>query len=192
MGAERLLRTFLAVELPNEVKRTARYLHTTVQARPGVVKWLKSANIHLTLRFLGPTPEEEVSRINDAMARVIKDHTDFTLRIEGTGVFPRRERPRVLWMGVDGEVESLNEMVADINRALDGLGYPPEEREYVPHVTIGRIRYPQKVTPDVSDFLNSKYRSIVCEVHKVTFFQSDLVPGGPIYSVLGVHELAPS
>ncbi|MFQ6615560.1 MAG: RNA 2',3'-cyclic phosphodiesterase [Fidelibacterota bacterium] len=192
MGAEKLLRTFLAVELPDQVKRTAHLLHTTVEARPKVVKWLKSSNIHLTLRFIGPTPEEEVPRIHQAVGGVISGHRDFTLRIEGTGVFPKKQRPRVLWMGVRGDLDSLTAMVREMNRALESLGYPPEEREYSPHVTIGRIRYPQKVTPDVSDFLNSRYQSIVFDVQKVTFFQSDLVPGGPIYSVLGVHELTPS
>lgn len=192
MAAERLLRTFLAVELPHEAKQTAQHLHTMVKAKPGVVKWLKLANIHLTLRFIGPTPEEEVPRINEALGGVISNRRDFSLRIEGTGVFPKKQRPRVLWMGVQGELDPLKGIVTEMNRALEELGYPPEEREYVPHITIGRIRYPQKVTPDVSDFLNSRYQSIVFDVQKVTFFQSDLVPGGPIYSVLGVHELTPS
>lgn len=192
MESQKLLRTFFAVELPDDVKRAAHNLHTMVEARPGVVKWLKSTNIHLTLRFLGPTPEEEVPRINEAVGGVIRDYADISLKIEGTGVFPRAQRPRVLWMGVQGQIDRLIAMVEDMNRALDPLGYPTDERDYAPHVTIGRIRYPQKVTPDVSDFLNSQYQSIVFDVHKVTFFQSDLVPGGPIYSSLGVHELTPS
>lgn len=190
--SERMLRTFFAVELPGEVKRTATNLHTTVKAKPGVVKWLKSVNIHLTLRFIGPTPEEEVPKIREAVNEVMGGHIDFSLRVEGTGVFPKRQRPRILWMGIQGQVAELKALVNDLNRALDPLGYPGEERDFSPHITIGRIRYPQKVTPDVSDFLNSHYPSIVFDVQKVTFFHSDLVPGGPIYSILGVHELTPS
>jgi len=189
--SDKLLRTFLAVELPNKVKVTALHLQTMVEAKPRVVKWLKVANIHLTLRFIGPTPGSEVEKINESVAIAVAGHHDFHLDIRGTGVFPKKERPRVLWLGVEGEVEKLKKLVYDMNRILKKLGYPPEERDYSPHITIGRIRYPQKVTPDVSRFLNSEYDPIEFQVQKVKFYQSDLVPGGPIYSVLGVQELTP-
>lgn len=191
MSAERLLRTFVGVDLPNKVKQTAIELQTTVYAKPRVVKWIKAANIHLTLKFIGPTPEEEVPKIKGAVAEAVAGHQDISLEVRGTGVFPKKERPRVLWLGVDGEVEKLQKLVKDINVSLHRLGYPAEQSQYAPHITIGRVRYPQKVTPDVSHFLNSEYDSIGVHVQKVTFFQSDLVPGGPIYSVLGVQELAP-
>ena len=189
--SEKLLRTFLAVELPNRVKETSIYLQTTVDAKPKVVKWIKAANIHLTLRFIGPTPGEEVPKIREAVEEAVAGHSDFSLEISRTGVFPKKERPRVLWLGVGGDVDEAKSLVTDINRSLKDLGYPPEEREYAPHITIGRIRYPQKITPDVSRFLNSEYEPIPVDVQKVKFFHSDLVPGGPIYSILGVHELTP-
>ncbi|MFQ6673855.1 MAG: RNA 2',3'-cyclic phosphodiesterase [Fidelibacterota bacterium] len=191
MPSERLLRTFLAVELPRRVKETALHLQTTVQAKPKVVKWLKAVNVHLTLRFIVPTPESDVPQINEAIAGLVGAHHDLSLSVVGTGVFPKKERPRVLWLGVDGEVEKLRDLVNDVNGSLAGLGYPAEERDYTPHVTIGRIRYPQKITPDVSNFLNCHYEPVPVEVKNVTFFHSDLVPGGPIYSVLGLHELTP-
>jgi len=162
-----------------------------VETKPKVLKWIKSLNIHLTLRFIGPTPEEDVMKINESVAKAVIGNQDFSLVVRGTGVFPKPVRPRVLWLGVGGEVESLRKLIQGINNSLKKLGYPPEERKYSPHITIGRIRYPQKITPDVSLFLNSEYDPIEFEVQKVKFFQSDLVPGGPIYSVLGVHELTP-
>lgn len=189
--SEKLLRTFLAVELPDRVKETSIHLQTTVDAKPRAVKWIKAANIHLTLRFIGPTPGEEVPKIQEAVAEAVAGHRDFLLEVSGTGVFPKKERPRVLWLGVGGDVDKAKSLVTDINRSLKDLGYPSEKREYVPHVTIGRIRYPQKITPDVSRFLNSEYEPIPVDVQKVKFFHSDLVPGGPIYSILGVHELTP-
>ncbi|MEE9166244.1 MAG: RNA 2',3'-cyclic phosphodiesterase [Candidatus Neomarinimicrobiota bacterium] len=192
MAAERLLRTFLGVELPNRVKSTAIHLQTTVEAKAKVVKWIKAANIHFTLRFIGATPPEEASNIKRAVAKAVEGHHDFSLEVRDTGVFPKKERPRVLWLGIGGEVEKLKALVEDINANLKKLGYPPENREYSPHVTIGRVRYPQKVTPDVSLFINSEYDPIDFSVQKVKFFQSDLVPGGPIYSVLGIFELTPT
>lgn len=191
MTKERLLRTFVAIELPRAVGSTVLSLHSTVEARPKVVKWVKLQNIHLTLKFIGETPRDLVPKINDALAEAVKPHNDLSLTISDTGVFPKKQRPRILWLGADGEVDHLAALVSDINRALDPLGYPAEEREFSPHITIGRIRYPQKVTPDVIAFLNSEYEPIPFTVEKIKLFQSDLVPGGPIYSILGVHQLTP-
>ena len=191
MAPDRLKRTFLAVELPHEVKQVAIQLQTTVEAKPKVVKWVKAANIHLTLKFIGPTPEEEMPKINAAVAGAVKGYRDIKLRVNGTGVFPKPQRPRILWLGVEGDVEPLRELVTAINGALNKMGYPAEERLYTPHITIARIKYPQKVTPDVTTFLNCEYEPVDVSVENVKFFQSDLVPGGPIYTLLGVHHLSP-
>lgn len=191
MIKEKLIRTFLAVELPQRVKSTVLNLQTTVQTKPKVLKWVKMDNIHLTLRFIGPTPEREVPRISAEVKKAVARHNDLSLFISGTGVFPKPQRPRVLWLGADGEVQKLKNLVNDINNELEKLGFPAEEREYSPHITIGRIRYPQKITPDVTNFLNSEYDPIEVKVQSVRFFQSDLVPGGPIYSILGIYQLTP-
>ncbi len=192
MSNNRLIRTFVAIELPGTVGNSALSLHSTVEAHPKVVKWVKLRNIHLTLKFTGETPEALIPNINSALAKAVKSHYDFSLTIEGTGVFPKKERPRILWMGAESGGDQLSALVGDINRVLDPLGFPAEEREFSSHITIGRIRYPQKVTPDVSTFLNSSYDPIQFTVEKINFFQSDLVPGGPIYSNLGVHQLTPN
>ena len=154
MTADRLKRTFLAVELPYQVKQVVLQLQTTVEAKPKVVKWMKAANIHLTLRFIGATPEEEIPKINAALAEVVKGYRDIKLRVKGTGVFPKPQRPRILWLGIEGSVDPLRDLVTGINRALDEMGYPAEKRQYTPHITIARINYPQRVTPDVTAFLN--------------------------------------
>ncbi|MCH7732127.1 MAG: RNA 2',3'-cyclic phosphodiesterase [Candidatus Marinimicrobia bacterium] len=192
MTSTKLIRTFIAVELPHAVKQMVLNLQTTVTAKPKAVKWLKMSNIHLTLRFIGPTPEEEIPRINEAIKKAVEGHNDHILKVTKTGVFPKKERPKILWLGVEGEIGKIQNLVCDLNRELKQLGYPPEERKYHPHITVGRIRYPQKITPDVSNFLNSEYEPIEIEVQKVKFFQSDLVPGGPVYSILGIHELTPN
>ncbi len=191
MTKKRLLRTFVAIELPRAVGSAVLSLHSTVEARPKVVKWVKLQNIHLTLKFIGETPRDLIPEINDALSEAVKPHKDLSLTISGTGVFPKKQRPRILWLGANGEIDRLAALASDINQALDPLGIPAEERKFSPHITIGRIRYPQKVTPDVTTFLNSEYEPIPFTIEKLSLFQSDLVPGGPIYSILGVHQLTP-
>jgi len=88
-------------------------------------------------------------------------------------------------------VAELKLLVEMINSEMDQLGYPQEERNYSPHITIGRIRYPQKVTPDVTDFLSAQYEPISWNIPKIILYQSELLPSGAIYSILGTHNLNP-
>ena len=187
---EKLIRTFISVDLSKEIRNIAHDLKPTVMANPSVVKWVIEDNIHLTLRFIGPTAPGEVEKIKELLSDIGRRHADFSLIISGVGCFPKKERPRVLWLGVGGEVEALISLVADINSGMVGLGYPGDERNYSPHVTIGKIRYPQKVTPDVTEYLNANYAPVEIPVTKVRLYRSDTLPSGAVYSLLGTHQLA--
>ncbi len=188
---DKLIRTFIAVNLPEEIQKVARDLKPTVGENPSAVKWVPEENIHLTLRFIGPTAPGEVEKINGLLEDTVRRHADFSLTVSGVGCFPKKERPRVLWLSVGGEVEALATLVGDIDLGLDRLGYPNDDRHYSPHVTIGRIRYPQKVTPDVANFLRADYAPVETLVTKVRFYRSDTLPSGAVYSLLGTHQLAP-
>ena len=188
---ERLIRTFIAIDLPKALGKVACDLKPTVAANPAAVKWVVEENIHLTLRFIGPTAPGELERINGLLSDLVPRHKDFSLSISGVGCFPKKERPRVLWLGIGGEVNALINLVAAINSGLEQLGYPNKERDYSPHVTIGRIRYPQKVTPDVNKFLSADYPTVQTTVVKVRLYRSDTLPSGAVYSLLKTHQLVP-
>jgi 2'-5' RNA ligase len=91
---------------------------------------------------------------------------------------------------MSGAINKLNNFVSDINISLEKLGFPIEEKEFIPHITIGRVSYPPKSTPDISTFLQAKYESIFISITRVRFMCSELFPNGPIYSILGTHFLA--
>ena len=107
----------------------------------------------------------------------------------GPVVFPVPSRPRVLWLGMTGAIDKLNNFVSDINVSLAELGFPIEEKIFIPHITIGRVSYPPKHTPDISNYLQTNYESIPISVTRVRFMCSELFPNGPIYSILGTHFL---
>tara|TARA_Y100000031_G_scaffold132650_1_gene153915 strand:- start:198 stop:491 length:294 start_codon:yes stop_codon:yes gene_type:complete len=88
-----------------------------------------------------------------------------------------------------GTINRLNNFVSDINISLEKLGFPIEEKEFIPHITIGRVSYPPKSTPDISTFLQTKYESIPMSITRVRLICSELFPNGPIYSILGTHFL---
>ncbi|MDP6397072.1 MAG: RNA 2',3'-cyclic phosphodiesterase [Candidatus Marinimicrobia bacterium] len=188
---EKLIRTFIAIDTPETVTQVALSLQSSVKVNPKAVKWVRKENIHITLRYIGPTAPGEVDKINRLLNEIVGQNSDLSLNVSSTGCFPKKERPRILWLGVDGDVAKLKLLVEMINSEMDQLGYPKEEHNYSPHITIGRIRYPQKVTPDVTDFLSTQYEPISWNIPKIILYQSELLPSGAIYSILGTHNLNP-
>ena len=145
---EKLIRTFIAIDTPETVSEVALLLKSSVKANQKAVKWVRKENIHITLRFIGPTAPGEVDKINRLLREISGQNSDLSLTVSGTGCFPKKERPRILWLGVNGDVAELKLLVEMITSEMDQLGYPQEEHNYSSHITIGRIRYPQKVTPE--------------------------------------------
>jgi len=183
----KLLRTFIAVPVPRQVLVVRDMLISTINPKSGKIRWVAKGNLHLTLRFLGPTPEESLDNINDLLTKELSTCDPLELQIAGTGCFPKPERPRILWLGIEGQVAELQGLVQRINSGLESLGFPPEEREYHPHLTLARIKYPQKRTPAIQNFLNTTYEPISLQVNRLQFISSELFPNGPVYTILGTH-----
>ena len=187
--SERLLRTFISVTLPKKIVSLSEMLQTTVISKKDNLKWVNPGNIHLTLKFLGNTPFEAANEINEVLKEMVVSYSGMELNINGTGCFPKIERPRVLWLGVGGEVSQLQEFVSDLNKKMEKLGFPLDENEFIPHITLARIKYPPKDTPDVSNYINTSYDPIKFNINRIRFMSSELFPNGPIYSILGTHFL---
>jgi len=162
-------------------------LVSTINPKSGKIRWVAKSNLHLTLRFLGPTPEESLDDINALLDQQLNARTPFKLQIAGTGCFPKPERPRILWLGIEGQVSELQAVVQRLNSGLERLGFPAEEREYHPHLTLARIKYPQKRTPEIKTFLNTTYELIPLLVDRLQFISSELFPNGPVYTILRTH-----
>ncbi len=185
-----LLRTFVSVTVPNQVLTLQEMLKTTVSDKEKNLRWSKPGQIHLTLKFIGFTPPDAIDQINKTLGEVVKRHSWMEFTVSGTGCFPSQKRPRVLWVGLDGSGKTLLNFVNDINQSLVKYGFPQEEKEFIPHITFGRITYPPKNTPDVDSFLKTKYDPIPMSITRIRLISSELFPNGPIYSILGTHFLA--
>lgn len=187
--SDRLLRTFLSIPVPTSVDPVRDKLKDTVDSNGAKISWVRKGNFHLTLKFIGDTPEDEVEKISHTIKDIITRTPLMQFEISDTGCFPKKERPRVLWMGIKGDLKPLQELVKNINHALDPLGYPKEEKNYIPHLTIARIRYPQKTTPDVSSFLEAQFEPISFSINKIHFIRSELFFKGSVYTILDTHFL---
>jgi 2'-5' RNA ligase len=187
--SERLLRTFISVTLPREIVNLSKMLQTTVTSKKDNVKWVNPGNIHLTLKFLGYTPKDITNDINKVISKIVSTYSSIELNINGTGCFPNSDRPRILWLGVDGELKPFQKLVKDLNSELEKMDFPIEEKDFIPHITLARVKYPPKETPDINKFLNTKYNPINFNISRVRYLSSELFPNGPIYSILGTHFL---
>ena len=182
--SEKLIRTFLSIPVPLEVRSKKNMLYSTLEESPAKINWVKNVQLHLTIKFLSHTPESIIEKIINEVGSVTSILKPFEIIIESTGCFPIKERPRVLWMGVNGNLDPLYDLFTKIDSALDLLGFPKEQQGYTPHITLARIKYPQKWTPDISTFLKSSYDPIDFPIDRVQYFSSELLPSGTVHTLL--------
>ena len=146
------------------------------------INWVKPDNIHLTLKFIGSTPNEDIPKIIDAVGDMLKNHKSFTMDFNRTGIFGSRYAPRVLWLGMQNTPQELYDLEEDTLKAFDNIGYLRDRQNFVPHITLGRIKelcekqYFQKI---VSGIEQKSY--IKQEVNEIILFQSFLRPEGAVY-----------
>lgn len=135
-----LIRCFVAVELPAEVK--ARIERQTARLRSGSadVKWVPPENLHLTIKFLGGVPQAEAPGLADILREAVRGTEPFEVEVAGAGVFPGVKSPRVFWIGFKDPESRLSGLARRVEDALEQAGYPREQRSFTPHLTLGRFR----------------------------------------------------
>ena len=141
---------------------------------PGA-RWVPVEQIHLTLAFLGEVEEAAVELLNEELARI--QPPEFHLCFGGTGCFPNRHRPRVLWLGVEPEPQ-LNDLVARVHAAVQACSIPQEERPFSPHITLARLKLPPSHELDAFLNRNAQLKLPPFLVRGFTLFQSRLIPHG--------------
>jgi len=188
------IRSFIAIELPQNVKDGLTRLRGKLEtAEHPFVKWVNPESIHLTLKFLGNIPFKQVAEITKAIEAASKGISPFHLEISGLGGFPNLKQPRVLWVGIGGEIDKLVSLQQNIDLALSPLGFAKEERPFVPHLTLARIR--QGASPKERKSFGelvmstSSEASYPFDVEAVSLMRSQLTPSGYIYTSLFMKKL---
>ena len=106
---------------------------------PSGMRWVRPEGIHLTLKFLGNVSNDAVPIIESGMCRAAEGISPFTVRVQGAGCFPSSRRPRVLWLGLQGELETLLTAQSRLEDSLEALIVDRESRSFRPHLTLGRV-----------------------------------------------------
>jgi 2'-5' RNA ligase len=133
----------VAVPLPDDAVAAVTELVDGVRAQPlpnGMrdVRWVRLEGVHLTLRFLGPTPDARIPPTIDAVTAAATGRSAIEARLAGTGTFPAQGRPRTLWIGLDRGIDALTDLAATVDAALVEAGWAPEPRPFRPHLTLAR------------------------------------------------------
>ena len=184
------IRTFVAIPVSPEVQKRAADLIKRLSASDANVNWVHPDRLHMTLKFLGDVPNTEVSQVCQAVARAAANRRPFTVKYEGVGVFPNRDRPRVMWIGVKDGMEPLTDLQESVDQNLRTLGFPPERRRFHAHLTVGRLRrsVASKALRDLID-QNEGYSAGIANVSELLVMASFLDKSGPTYDVMARFQL---
>lgn len=178
------LRCFIAIDITEQIRRDLGEIIDRLKKHDTDVKWVPSENIHLTLKFLGNTPEKLLPKIREELFNVVLYYKPFYITIYTTGVFPNRKYPRVIWIGVK-DSEILRRLYVDIENAMVSLGFKKENKKYSPHLTIGRMRSQKGIMNLIhvlDTFKDKDFGNI--NIKQIKLMKSELKPQGAIYSCL--------
>jgi 2'-5' RNA ligase len=189
-----LIRSFIAIELPELVKQELITLESVLKKRsPQVVRWVDPQGIHLTLKFLGDVSPDRIDEINMAIDEATQGLSPFRLELQEVGAFPNLNRVNVIWVGAKGELDKLAYLQKQIESNTAQLGFPREERAFTPHMTLGRVH--NYASPDDRKKLGQILSqttfasSQVITVDSVNLMKSQLTNSGAIYTRLYASQL---
>lgn len=197
------MRTFIAIELPANVKRRVNERQRQLQqlldehAASTAFRWTPAGNLHLTLRFLGETSEAQRQQVEAALTTIVSVAPLFHLAVQATGAFPNLRKPNILWLDFVGDLAVLAPLQRRIELAVQQAGFAPDERAFTPHLTIARAQ--KGAAPSMLTRAGEALRRVMATpsaagepfaVEAIHLIHSDLRPAGSVYTSLATFALA--
>jgi RNA 2',3'-cyclic 3'-phosphodiesterase len=184
-----MIRTFLAIRPADHVIDEVAAMQAKLGDAGADVRWIARDSMHLTIHFLGDVREAELAEIERGLAEGLAAVVPFDLECRGLGVFPNQKRPRVVWVGLDGE--GLERLAESVETVLSPLGFPPQERDFTPHITIGRVRSARGSENLVRALkANAESSFGTSRIDFVTLYKSQLRAEGSVYTPLATFTLS--
>lgn len=190
------MRAFFAVNLASEVRNriaeVEESLRSTLRGEP--IGWVHPERLHLTLRFLGETPHDQLEEVREAADLAAQSWAPFQIALHGLGCFPDRKRPRVVWVGASDPAGALARIASDLESIARSCGFRPETRGFHPHLTLGRVR--DRLSPEGLRTLAAALQEHAqadfgaSAVDAVHLMGSQLRPGGPEYTPIAALVLS--
>jgi RNA 2',3'-cyclic 3'-phosphodiesterase len=180
-------RLFVALNLPLPVKEKLSQLASNYPELPA--KWTKKENLHITLQFIGSTPEKEMEKISLYLKEAAGRHAKFDLKAKAVAYGPSRKNPRMIWALLE-ESSGLRELSEDISLGLSRAGFPHEATEFTPHITLARINQMRLRQMDLEERQAMEEElHLDFPVSSLELMDSKLRPGGSEYTIVQSFQL---
>ena len=186
------IRSFLAFELPQDIKTIVTRVSGEVRKSSLDVRWVRPEFIHLTIVFMGGVQSEQIPSMGKSLDAVCANHGSFSISLKPMGCFPNSRNPRVIWLGIDADLDRMSRFRDDLQQALSPFGIKEEERAFRPHLTLGRFKKPGKRQTELEQLL-AKYRDLSSPARTLgdlVLFRSDLKAGGAVYTKMASWPLS--
>ncbi|MCD8141380.1 MAG: RNA 2',3'-cyclic phosphodiesterase [Planctomycetaceae bacterium] len=185
-----MIRTFIAAEIGDDVRDALEADVAVLRAGAPLVKWVKTENLHLTLRFLGDVKENDLEELFDALEEGVAGIEPFALEMRGIGAFPNWRHPRVVWAGCGDGTEEAVDLAAAVEEVCVDLGYEAEKRPFRPHLTLGRVKLPADARglEETVAAMGERVFGYI-DVDAVVVFMSSLRRNGPVYAPMARFPL---
>jgi RNA 2',3'-cyclic 3'-phosphodiesterase len=184
-------RTFIALDPGPAIRQRMIALQENLARSGAEVKWTEPDNLHLTMLFLGEVDNRELMPVCRAVEDAACQLRPFELAIEGAGCFPNMRRPRIVWIGVGEGSSEVRALHASIEAPLLELGcYRREERQFTPHVTLGRVRGDKAASQLAAAILGKQtFQAGATMIREVHVMSSETAAKGSVYSVISRAQL---
>jgi RNA 2',3'-cyclic 3'-phosphodiesterase len=180
-----LTRAFIAVAIPDGIKNQLAGLQSKLKRADADVKWTRPHGIHITLRFMGWLNKDDLEKTKQAVTTVAREFSPFDVEVKGSGTFPERGRPRVVWVGISEGEKGLQQVAARLDQELIKTGLGAADKPFRGHLTLGRVKTGKNLNKLVEYLDKEGAVSFgAFSANSICLFKSELRPEGAIYTVL--------
>jgi 2'-5' RNA ligase len=178
------IRSFIAIETPLEVKADIAKVQEGLRTTNADVRWESSEKFHITLKFLGNVDEPRLNSLADRLQEAFGAFASFNMTYQGVSCFPNQHHPRVIWIDAENEDGTLSRIQETIEEVAEEMAFQREERQFHPHITIGRVKGSRNLKALVSELGNASFNAHAAIIKDVLLMKSDLKPSGSVYTVM--------
>jgi RNA 2',3'-cyclic 3'-phosphodiesterase len=179
------IRAFIAFSLPEMITTRICDIQERLKSYRLPVRWVRPGKVHLTLKFLGDIPVNSIDGIAEVIEDTVREYSPLKLITKGLGVFPGIKKPRVLWIGISGDIKPLLEIQGNLEKKLEIKGFAKENRPFKSHLTLGRIKG-HIHSEELFDILRSfsDFKSESFEANELVLYKSELKTAEALYTKL--------
>ncbi len=178
------IRTFISVGLSSSLRHEVEERLQGLKIKLTGIGWGQAEKLHFTLIFLGSIAEERLPTVIRACHEVLEDMDAFLISLGRMGVFPPRGQPRIIWLGLSqGEAEMIT-LQKNLFQSLSNRGFNLEQRKYIPHLTLGRVRSSGRLELPPEFFHSAQSSAATMLIERVNIMRSDLQSGGAVHTKL--------